>query len=165
MESIKLTVEPVPVSSAGRSLSRLLPKHRWDKIRQTGYAEADYRCAICGMSPKAPNTEYSRYAPKLADPELLERYGKRIERKHREPLMRRRARVRLECHEVWDYDEATHLQRLSRFLSLCTRCHHVKHWSWAMAYRMPPSWWPDERKSRYDGPRLIKGWVGGWWRG
>lgn len=33
----------------------------------------------------------------------------------------------LHCHEVWDYDDATHVQRLAGFLALCRMCHHVKH--------------------------------------
>jgi hypothetical protein len=33
----------------------------------------------------------------------------------------------MNCHEVWDYDDAHHIQRLAGFTSLCTMCHHVKH--------------------------------------
>jgi hypothetical protein len=37
------------------------------------------------------------------------------------------ARGQLHCHEVWSYDDATHVQRLAGFLALCADCHHVKH--------------------------------------
>ena len=139
-----------------------MTKYRWDRVRKRVYAEHGYRCAICGMNPQVPNTEYSRYAPKLTDPELLEIYAERIEQFQREPPRRRPAQVRLECHEDWEYDEAAHVQRLARLQPLCTRCHQVKHWNWATAYRMPPSWWPEEQKERYAGPPFSKGGI---WRG
>ena len=34
---------------------------------------------------------------------------------------------RLECHEAWSYDDATHVQKLEGFRALCPWCHHVKH--------------------------------------
>lgn len=34
---------------------------------------------------------------------------------------------RLQCHEVWEYDEKQLVQRLKGFVGLCTMCHHVKH--------------------------------------
>lgn len=37
------------------------------------------------------------------------------------------AEGRLNCHEVWEYDDAKRLQRLTGFVALCTMCHHVKH--------------------------------------
>jgi hypothetical protein len=33
----------------------------------------------------------------------------------------------VECHEVWEYDEATAVQRLVRMIALCPACHEVKH--------------------------------------
>lgn len=37
------------------------------------------------------------------------------------------ARGRLHCHEVWNYDDASHVQTLRGFLALCPQCHSVKH--------------------------------------
>ena len=45
---LKLEIEPVPVSTWGKSLANRLPKKEWDDIRQRVYREADYRCEICG---------------------------------------------------------------------------------------------------------------------
>ncbi len=147
MKPLKLTVEPIPVTSAGKSLSRLLPKHRWDKIRKRVYAEHDHRCAVCGVNPRdAPARVYPTHAPVLADPALIEKYGK----PRGDALNRRPRKVRLECHEVFEYEDEAHVQRLSSLAALCTRCHQVKHWNWAMTGR-----------SARDG-RLIKG---GPWRG
>lgn len=33
----------------------------------------------------------------------------------------------VECHEVWEYDEAKGVQKLVRLIALCPACHEVKH--------------------------------------
>jgi hypothetical protein len=33
----------------------------------------------------------------------------------------------VECHEVWVYDDTNHVQTLDRLISLCPKCHLVKH--------------------------------------
>jgi hypothetical protein len=33
----------------------------------------------------------------------------------------------VECHEIWEYDEYNMVQRLIGLISLCPRCHMVKH--------------------------------------
>lgn len=53
-KELKLTVDSmVPKPSAKKSLSRLLPKSRWDKIRIATYFEYDHTCAVCGAVPKS----------------------------------------------------------------------------------------------------------------
>ena len=34
---------------------------------------------------------------------------------------------RLNCHELWQYDDKKHIQKLMGFIALCDMCHHVKH--------------------------------------
>lgn len=34
----------------------------------------------------------------------------------------------VECHELWDYDDQSHVQTLKGFLCLCPACHEVKHY-------------------------------------
>jgi hypothetical protein len=34
---------------------------------------------------------------------------------------------RLNCHEVWDYDDMRHVQKLMGFQAVCTLCHHMAH--------------------------------------
>jgi 5-methylcytosine-specific restriction endonuclease McrA len=34
---------------------------------------------------------------------------------------------RLNCHEIWEYDDQKHIQKLIGFIALCDMCHHVKH--------------------------------------
>ena len=33
----------------------------------------------------------------------------------------------VECHEIWDYNDRTHVQSLVRLIALCPKCHHAKH--------------------------------------
>lgn len=37
------------------------------------------------------------------------------------------AEGRLECHELWEYDDNSHVQTLRGFIALCPMCHRVKH--------------------------------------
>jgi hypothetical protein len=37
------------------------------------------------------------------------------------------AEGRLNCHEMWEYDDKKHIQKLVSFIALCDMCHHVKH--------------------------------------
>lgn len=33
----------------------------------------------------------------------------------------------VECHEIWEYDDIDHIQKLTRLIALCPACHQVKH--------------------------------------
>lgn len=33
----------------------------------------------------------------------------------------------VECHEIWSYDDQTHIQKLEGLISLCPLCHKTKH--------------------------------------
>ena len=33
----------------------------------------------------------------------------------------------VECHEIWEYDDKNHVQKLIGLISLCPTCHQVKH--------------------------------------
>lgn len=34
---------------------------------------------------------------------------------------------KVECHEIWQYDDDNHNQKLTGFIALCPKCHQVKH--------------------------------------
>lgn len=34
---------------------------------------------------------------------------------------------KLSCHEIWDYDDENHIQKLTGLIALCELCHRVKH--------------------------------------
>lgn len=40
---------------------------------------------------------------------------------------------RVECHEVWLYDDETNVQKLVKLIALCVKCHQVKHIGRAIA--------------------------------
>jgi len=33
----------------------------------------------------------------------------------------------MNLHEIWEYNDAEHVQKLEGFVLLCAMCHHVKH--------------------------------------
>lgn len=33
----------------------------------------------------------------------------------------------LYCHEIWEYDDTAHVQKLTGLIALCKWCHHCKH--------------------------------------
>ena len=37
----------------------------------------------------------------------------------------------LSCHEVWEYDDTAHVQKLAGLVALCKWCHHCKHLGYA----------------------------------
>jgi hypothetical protein len=37
----------------------------------------------------------------------------------------------VDCHELWEYDDTKHVQRLVRMVALCPACHDVVHFGWA----------------------------------
>jgi hypothetical protein len=38
----------------------------------------------------------------------------------------------VECHEVWEYDDVNHIQKLVRLIALCPNCHTTKHAGFAI---------------------------------
>ena len=42
-------------------------------------------------------------------------------------------RHNVECHEIWEYDDENHIQKLAGLISLCPVCHQVKHIGRAIA--------------------------------
>lgn len=43
---------------------------------------------------------------------------------------------KLECHEIWKYDDKKKIQRLEGLISLCPRCHQTKHFGRSTAIGM-----------------------------
>jgi hypothetical protein len=38
---------------------------------------------------------------------------------------------RLNCHEIWEYDDKKHIHKLRGFIALCDDCHMIKHMGFA----------------------------------
>jgi len=41
------------------------------------------------------------------------------------------AKGKLNCHEVWEYDDKKFIQKLKGFIALCSICHNVKHFGFS----------------------------------
>ena len=64
----------------------------------------------------------------------------------------------LECHERFLYDKDNGIQKLVRFVCLCTKCHHVTHWGLSIVegrteatckHLMEVNKWDEERVSEH----------------
>jgi 5-methylcytosine-specific restriction endonuclease McrA len=38
----------------------------------------------------------------------------------------------LECHEIWEFDDVNQIQKLNGLIALCSTCHRVKHFGFAL---------------------------------
>jgi len=85
IQKLKLTIELVPLPLWHSNLRKVLSHLEWDKIRKQSYADANHKCAICGVKAK------------------------------------------LNCHEIWEYNDKKHVQKLTGFIALCDNCHMIKH--------------------------------------
>lgn len=85
LKPLKLDFDLVPETQWGKSLRMRVPRPIWDKLRKEVYAQAGFKCQICG------------------------------------------AEGRLNCHEIWEYDEKNLIQRLTGLRAVCDMCHHVMH--------------------------------------
>jgi hypothetical protein len=74
-------------------------------------------CWFSNVRDQVPRGDWDRIRR-----EVYERAGKRCE-----VCSGRGSRHPVECHEVWEYDETAHVQRLVRMIALCPACHEVKH--------------------------------------
>ena len=55
--------------------------------------------------------------------------------------------ARLECHEIFEYDDQKHIQKLIGFIALCPSCHRVKHTGWPILPKRDPRKLYDEGMS------------------
>lgn len=58
----------------------------------------------------------------------------------------------VECHEVWDYNDKTHVQKLVKMTALCPACHAVKHFGLAMV--------KDQTEPALHHLATVNGWTG-----
>jgi hypothetical protein len=70
----------------------------------------------------------------------------------------------VECHEVWHYDDAEHIQTLERMIALCPSCHEVKHigfanvrgrYSRALNHLSYVNGWTPEQAEEYIATQFI----------
>ena len=95
---MKLEIDLVPSTAWYSNLKTKIPVKEWDKIRKRCYADVNYKCQICGSDGK--NQIF---------------------------VTRGSIKGTLNCHEIWEYDDNKHIQKLEGFLALCNDCHMIKH--------------------------------------
>ena len=61
---MKLVIELVPATAWYANLRNRIPREEWDRIRKQAYADAGYRCAICGAEGKLSCHEIWKYDDK-----------------------------------------------------------------------------------------------------
>jgi len=83
---LRLSVELIPVTTAGVNLRSELTPEQWNILRHRVYGRANYCCEACGEG-----------------------------------------NVEVHCHEVWEYDDEKHIQRLVGLRCLCWECHAATH--------------------------------------
>lgn len=64
----------------------------------------------------------------------------------------------VECHEIWEYNDQTRIQKLTGLIALCPQCHQVKHiglaairgkFAQAIGQLMKVNEWPQELAEAY----------------
>jgi hypothetical protein len=74
-----------------------------------------------------PSTSWYDNLRKVIPQSKWDKLRKRVYEKYGHKCAVCGAEGRLNCHEVWEYDDHNHIQRLKGFIALCDLCHHVKH--------------------------------------
>jgi len=71
----------------------------------------------------------------------------------------------VEAHEIWDYDDKKHVQKLMGIISLCPMCHKVKHiglaqingeYDMALKHLAKVNKWNIEKAKRYINKQFDK---------
>jgi hypothetical protein len=55
----------------------------------------------------------------------------------------------VECHEIWQYDDENHVQKLTGLIALCPACHKAKHM--ALARHMGWEWMAEKQLCQVNG--------------
>jgi hypothetical protein len=97
----KLGIELVPLGMQGYNVRSRISPEQWRKVASITHKKANGR-----------NNTYLC--------EICRQSGKDQGFEH--PV---------ECHEIWDYDDQNHIQRLTGLVSLCPLCHKAKHYGLA----------------------------------
>ena len=74
-----------------------------------------------------PSESWSKSLKRLARPSSWNKLRQKVYAEYNNKCGICIAEGRLNCHEVWQYDDQNHVQRLVGFIALCDLCHSVKH--------------------------------------
>jgi hypothetical protein len=74
-----------------------------------------------------PNTSWGQSLRRLARQSTWNKLKKEVYAEYKHKCGICRVEGRLQCHEIWKYDDQKHIQKLVGFIALCDLCHSVKH--------------------------------------
>ena len=95
-----LQMEIVPETAWYFNLRKMFSASTWDLIRNRVYAEFFYKCPYC-------EKEFWNDVP--------------------EESIKRPVGGGMHAHEIWRYDDETHIQHINGIVALCPTCHSIKH--------------------------------------
>ena len=74
-----------------------------------------------------PSSSWNQNLRSLLKPQMWGRLKKEVYKKYDYKCSICRAGGKLHAHEVWEYDDEKHIQKLIDIIALCSKCHTVKH--------------------------------------
>ena len=77
-----------------------------------------------------PSTSFYRNLRSILPKERWDRIRKKVYQKARyacEVCGGKGSKWPIECHEIWEYNESKHIQKLAGLIALCPNCHSVQH--------------------------------------
>ena len=74
-----------------------------------------------------PSSSWNQNLRSLLKPKMWESLRKEIYKKYNYKCAICNSGGRLHAHEVWEYDDKNHIQKLENLIALCSKCHAVKH--------------------------------------
>ncbi len=74
-----------------------------------------------------PSSSWNQNLRSLLKPIMWEKLRKSIYKKNNYKCAICNSGGRLHAHEVWEYDDKNHTQKLKSLIAVCSKCHAVKH--------------------------------------
>ncbi len=74
-----------------------------------------------------PSSVWSQNLRSILKPKVWAGLRKEVCRKYNYRCVICGSKGKLQAHEVWEYDDKDHIQRLKDVIAVCSKCHLVKH--------------------------------------
>ncbi len=94
-----------------------------------------------------PQSSWGKNVWGKGNPQIWDVIRKQTYKKYNDKCAICGAEGKLNCHEIWEYDDERHIQSLHGYVALCPLCHHVKHFRLANVLA---------RKGKLDIEQVIK---------
>ena len=74
-----------------------------------------------------PASSWQNNLRSLLKPQMWENLRKEVYKKNNYKCVICGAGEKLHAHEVWEYDDEKHIQKLVNLIAICSKCHAVEH--------------------------------------